>query len=220
LFGLIQASNGNLYGTLPESGSAGAGTIYEAKLDGTMQTIYQFPNRQLGIPDGLVEASDGKLYGMAQGEYNTGYNGYSSIFRIDPGTHQFETIFALKNSEYGGCPCRLIQGSDGKLYGTSFNLGLYGAGTIFVLNAGLPPPEPRIRSFGPSSGAVGQKVLLWGRDMLGTTAVDFNGTPATNFVVASSQGVWADVPSGATSGPITITTPNGSFTSKESFTVE
>jgi hypothetical protein len=164
-----------------------------------------------------VEASDGKLYGMAQGEYNTGY---SSIFRIDPTTNQFETVFARKNAQDGGCPCYLIQGSDGKLYGTAFNLGLDGAGTIFVLDAGLPPPPPRIAQLRPVSGAVGQKVLLWGRDMLGATAVDFNGTPATDFVVASSQGVWADVPSGATSGPITVTTPNGSYTTSESFTVE
>lgn len=53
-----------------------------------------------------------------------------------------------------------------------------------------------------------------------TAAVDFNGIPATEFAVASGQGVLAEVPTGATSGPITIATPNGSYTSQQSFTVE
>ena len=59
-----------------------------------------------------------------------------------------------------------------------------------------------------------------GANLLGTTAVSFNGTPATSFAVASSQGVFAEVPNGATSGTITITTPNGTSTSKQDFTVE
>jgi hypothetical protein len=217
-FGLIQASNGNLYGTLPEQ-SVG-GTIYEVTLSGGMQTIYTFPIAELGTPDGLIEASDGKLYGTAEGSYIGGGNGYSSIFRIDPNSHKFETIFAMKGGQYGGCPCGLIQGSDGKIYGTALNLGTYGAGTIFVLDAGLPPPPPRIAAIGPTSGPASTKVLLWGRDMLGATAVSFNGTAATTFTVASSQGVWVDVPAGATNGPVTVTTPNGSYTSQESFTVE
>jgi hypothetical protein len=63
-------------------------------------------------------------------------------------------------------------------------------------------------------------VLLWGRNLLGTTAVSYNGTAATKFVVPSSQGVWVDVPVGATSGRVTVTTPNGTFTTTQMFTVQ
>jgi hypothetical protein len=62
--------------------------------------------------------------------------------------------------------------------------------------------------------------LLFGANLFSTSAVSFNGSPATEFVVASAQGVWVQVPEGATTGPITITTPNGSFTSQQSFMVE
>ncbi|MGC9951008.1 MAG: hypothetical protein ABSF64_31995 [Bryobacteraceae bacterium] len=62
--------------------------------------------------------------------------------------------------------------------------------------------------------------MLWVRYLLGTTAVSFNGTPATSFGVPSSQGVWVTVPAGATTGPVTVTTPNGSFTTTDVFTVQ
>jgi hypothetical protein len=52
-------------------------------------------------------------------------------------------------------------------------------------------------------------VLVWGRSLLGASSVSFNGTPATEMHVASDQGVWVNVPLGATSGPISMTTPNG-----------
>jgi hypothetical protein len=87
-----------------------------------MRTIYQFTHPELGFPDRMIEASDGNLNGTAEGEYRTGYHGYSSIFRISPSTGRFETVFALKNGRYGGCPCHLIQGNDGKIYGASMNL--------------------------------------------------------------------------------------------------
>jgi hypothetical protein len=62
--------------------------------------------------------------------------------------------------------------------------------------------------------------LLWGRNLLGATGVSFNGAPASSFTVASTQGIWADVPAGASTGPITVTTPNGSYTTSQVFTVQ
>jgi hypothetical protein len=217
--GLLQADDGNLYGTLPQNGP-GAGSIYRVTPDGKMNTIYQFKNPELGFPGRMIEGSDGNLYGGAEGQFAIGYHGYSSIFRINPTTAQFETVFALKDARLGGCPCELVQGSDGKIYGAAMNLGTYELGTIFVLDAGLPPPKPQLGLISPSAGAAGQLVLLWGRYLLGTTAVSFNGTPATSFGVPSSQGVWVTVPAGATTGPVTVTTPNGSFTTTSSFTVQ
>src|SRR5579871_2040029 len=174
---------------------------------------------ELGLPDGLIEASDGNLYGTADGAYHTGYHGYSSIFRISPSTAKLETVFPLKDARLGACPCHLVQGNDGKIYGAASNLGMYEAGTIFVLDAGLPPPKPQLGVINPSAAAVGQRILLWGRNLLGATAVSFNGTPAANFGVPSNQGIWVAVPPGATTGPVTVTTPNGSFTTSDSFTV-
>jgi hypothetical protein len=50
--------------------------------------------------------------------------------------------------------------------------------------------------------------------------VNFNGVPATAVSDSGANYVWATVPSGAASGPITVTTPGGTITTRASFTVE
>jgi uncharacterized repeat protein (TIGR03803 family) len=110
------------------------------------------------------------------------------------------TIYGFQNGANGECECWFVQGSDGNFYGTAANEGTYQAGAIFALATGLPPPKPRIGLFGPASGAAGDWVLLWGRNLLGATAVDFNGTAATELAVPSSQGVWAQVPAALPAG--------------------
>jgi hypothetical protein len=92
-------------------------------------------------------------------------------------------------------------------------------GAVFSLDIGLPKPAPAVSGLYPSSGAPGRKVVLWGNYLLGASSVSFNGVPA-HFGVTSMQSVYAAVPPGAASGPITITTPNGSFTTPGSFTVQ
>jgi hypothetical protein len=215
--GLIQAGNGKFYGTLPQGGRANAGSIYEATLDGKMRTIYEFPQLKAGIPETLLQASDGMLYGTARGLYQVSQT--SSIFRLNPNTGAFTTIYGPLSPTQGSCECQLIQGSDGKLYGVAENGATYGGGTVFVLDAGLPPPKPQVGLFVPQAGSAGQRILLWGGSLLGATAVAFNGTAATQFKVASNQGIWVNVPLGATTGPISVTTPNGTCVTTQSFTV-
>jgi hypothetical protein len=214
---LIQAGNGKFYGTLPQGESANAGSIYEATLDGKVKTIYEFPQLKSGIPETLLEASDGMLYGTARGEYQVPS---SSIFRLNPYTGQIATIYNLLSGPQGACECHPVQGSDGKIYGTAIGGGTYGGGTIFALDAGLPPPKPSVSLLAPLSGTFGQQVLVWGRGLLGATSVSFNGTPAADVHAASDQGIWVNVPQGATSGPITVTTANGTYTTAQSFIIE
>ncbi|RAK62969.1 T9SS type A sorting domain-containing protein [Hymenobacter edaphi] len=76
---------------------------------------------------------------------------------------------------------------------------------------------PTITSLSRPQGPVSSTVLINGTGFTGATAVTFNGT-AASFTVNSSTQISAVVPAGATSGPIQVTTPNGSATSA-SFTV-
>ena len=129
---LIQASNGNFYGTVPGGVSgAGGGSIYEVTPSGQMTTLYQFPNKVVGIPETLLEASDGMIYGTTRGLFATGYNGYSSLFQLNPSTGQVKTVFSFQNVLDGECECSIVQGSDGKLYGGATNFGEYQLGTLF-----------------------------------------------------------------------------------------
>jgi hypothetical protein len=87
------------------------------------------------------------------------------------------------------------------------------SGTNFVVI--LPPT---IVSFSPTSGPVGTSVTITGTNFTGTTDVRFNGVSATFTVVTSTQ-ITATVPAGATTGPITVTTPDGTATSGTNFVV-
>jgi len=82
-----------------------------------------------------------------------------------------------------------------------------------------PIPTPAVTSFTPTSGLVGTAVTLTGTGFTGATKVAFHGTSAATFSVNSATKMTATVPSGATTGPIAVTTPGGSAASAASFTV-
>src|SRR6476661_6940904 len=79
-------------------------------------------------------------------------------------------------------------------------------------NFTVAAPAPTITSFSPTSGAAGTAVTITGTNLSGATAVAFNGTSAT-FTIASATQINTTVPAGAGSGPITVTTPDGTATS-------
>jgi len=80
-------------------------------------------------------------------------------------------------------------------------------------------PTPTISGFSPAKGPVGASVTLNGTNFTGATAVTFNSVPATTFTVVSDQEITATVPSGAKSGPISVTTGAGTATSSTAFHV-
>jgi RNA polymerase sigma factor (sigma-70 family) len=82
----------------------------------------------------------------------------------------------------------------------------------------VTPPAPEISGTSPGTGPVGSSVSIGGRGFTGATSVKFNGI-AASFTVNSEGLITAVVPSGATSGPVSVTTPNGTATSSSSFTV-
>ena len=78
--------------------------------------------------------------------------------------------------------------------------------------------KPVVTSFTPATLKVGTPVTLTGTDFLGTSVVDFNGTPGTGLNVVSDTKITVNAPAGATSGPITVTNPGGTGVSKTNFT--
>ncbi|MGO4885741.1 MAG: choice-of-anchor tandem repeat GloVer-containing protein [Bryobacteraceae bacterium] len=213
---LVQAANGKLYGTAALGGANRAGAIFEVSLDGTYKVLHQYAKQATGAPTFLTEASDGNLYGATGGK-QVGAS-FNTLFRITPAGN-YEQLYVLNGATIGNCPCWLTQGSDGRFYGTAANGGP-GFGTAWVWDLGLPKPLPGIRGTLPSSGPTGTVVTIWGKNLLGTTSVTFDGIPATNFSNISREFVSATVPPGATSGPVLVTTPNGTGASPVSFTVE
>jgi len=81
-----------------------------------------------------------------------------------------------------------------------------------------PPPAPAaITSINPTSSSVGTVVTITGTGFLGATQVSFNGT-TTPATVVNSTTITATVPVGATTGTVTIISPNGTGAGK-AFTV-
>jgi hypothetical protein len=79
---------------------------------------------------------------------------------------------------------------------------------------------PVINSFSPAGGLVGTMVTIFGTGFDGATTVMFNTTTATTFKIDSDNQITATVPLGATTGPISVTTPGGTAVSTNSFTVQ
>jgi cytochrome c peroxidase len=77
---------------------------------------------------------------------------------------------------------------------------------------------PAIASFTPANGPIGTAVTITGTNFTGAAAVFFGGRMAT-FTVSNSGAVTTTVPFGATTGPIVVTTLDGTATSAASFTV-
>ena len=79
--------------------------------------------------------------------------------------------------------------------------------------------KPTVKRFSPASGPPGTMVTITGSAFTGATRVQFNGVRATVFTVVSYTKITATVPTGATTGPITVVTAGGKGKSKTSFTV-
>ena len=78
---------------------------------------------------------------------------------------------------------------------------------------------PIISLFSPTHGLPGTNVAIYGKNFLDATNVSFNGVSA-NFFVSSNEFLAAVVPSGAQTGPITIGTPGGTYSSSSVFVLD
>jgi uncharacterized repeat protein (TIGR03803 family) len=145
--GLVQATNGNFYGTTVYGGTnscngPGCGTIFKITPSGTLTTVHSFCS-QTGCTDGfepvagLVQATDGNLYGTTEYGGANNNNG-GTVFKITPSG----TLTTLYNfCSQGGTACTdgahpyagLVQATDGNFYGTTGIGGTNNNGTVFKI---------------------------------------------------------------------------------------
>jgi uncharacterized repeat protein (TIGR03803 family) len=143
---LVQATNGDLYGTTNGGGALGActlldgcGTVFKITPGGTLTTLYSFCS-QSGCPDGgnpngLVQATNGDLYGTTSyGGANCAPSGCGTVFKITlSGT--LTTLYSFCTQS--GCTdgyypqARLVQASNGDLYGTTPVGGIQSSACIY-----------------------------------------------------------------------------------------
>ena len=132
---LVQAIDGNFYGTTSAGGTYGAGTVFEITPQGALSTLHSFNGADGLSPDAeLVQATDGIFYGTT---FFGGSNNLGTLFKITPqGT--LTMLHNFMGSMDGSSPqAGLVQASDGNLYGTTVYGGSAGYGTVFRLDVGL-----------------------------------------------------------------------------------
>jgi len=141
---LVQAANGDFYGTTARGGANGPfdGTIFKMTPNGKLTTLYSFCS-QPDCADGqspntaLVQDADGNFYGTTYngGVVNCNGNGCGTIYKITP-AGQFTSLYSFckqSGCKDGWTPAVLTRGTDGNFYGTTLAGGDYDKGTIFEL---------------------------------------------------------------------------------------
>jgi uncharacterized repeat protein (TIGR03803 family) len=213
---LYQANDGNFYGTTGEGGAHGHGTVYKMTPIGDFSVLYAFctlANCADGeFPNSVVQGTDGNFYGTTHGENRGAQSTDGTVFQLTP-TGTLTTLHTFDSSDGAWPQAPMMQATNGNFYGTT-SIGAAGDGTIFSVHMGLGP----FVSTNPNFGAVGRVVNILGNNLTGTTSVTFNGTPAT-FAVISGTLIKAQVPTGATTGTIAVTTPSTTLSGNSSFQV-
>jgi uncharacterized repeat protein (TIGR03803 family) len=140
--GLIQGSDGNLYGVTGGGGTAGGyGTIFKITTTGTLTTLHSFDLTDGSGPMGLVQASDGNFYGttnsggFSNSNCSSGNNPATcgTVFKITP-TGTFTTLHLFNYTDGANPGAAPIQASDGNFYGTTAGGGI-GSGTVFKITS-------------------------------------------------------------------------------------
>lgn len=140
--GLIQATDGNFYGTTPWGGANGPGTAFKITPAGVLTTLHSFSDVPRG---GLIQATDGNFYGTTSGRAENSNFDYGTVFKMtaEGALTTLYTFCTLPICADGSFPyAGLIQASDGNIYGTTSLGGASNAGTIFKIT-----PEGTLTTF-------------------------------------------------------------------------
>ncbi len=179
---LIQSSNGLLYGTTIYN-------VFNMSLSGSYSSLAQLP--QTPVQDeqnplgGVIQATDGNFYGIA---YDAVAMSYNVVYKVTPsGTlTTLASLSSLNTTFNTDVPIvkngniSLTQGSDGNLYGTTYNGGEANSGTIFsVSTSGVLTELVDFSSAPVITSQPTQVALPVGQNA--TFSVGVSGSPTLNY---------------------------------------
>lgn len=146
---LVQAANGNLYGTTGGGGASycpagggGCGTVFEISVIGTLTTLHNFEGSDGEYPEGaLLQTTGGEFYGTT---YIGGANNRclkdseacGTVFKISAsgGLSTLYSFCVQNNCTDGAYPAAgLVKAANGNFYGTTVGGGIRGEGTVFQI---------------------------------------------------------------------------------------
>jgi uncharacterized repeat protein (TIGR03803 family) len=182
---LLQAADGNFYGTTYVGGAHGDGTVFEVTPAGVESVLHTFAGSDGNNPEaGLIEDAGGNFFGATT---NGGSLGYGTVFKI--ATSQTETVLhSFVKGGDGGYPiCTLAPDGSGNYYGTTWGGGLSHGIVFKITSAGS---EQVLHSFADNSSDGGYPTagLVRGTDgnYYGTTNQGGSGNLGTFFKITST----------------------------------
>jgi uncharacterized repeat protein (TIGR03803 family) len=183
--GVVEASDGNFYGTTYSGGANGLGTVFKVTPAGVETILWSFGSGVDGMQPaaGLIQGSDGNFYGTTSGG---GTNAHGTVFKITPAGAE-TVLWNLGAGSDGYDPeSALIQGSDGNFYGTTISGGSNNFGTVYKITpSGV---ETVLWNFDFTNGSGPQAGLIEGPDgnFYGTTAGGGTNAGGTVFKITPS----------------------------------
>ena len=221
---LAQGANGSLYGTASGGGKYGDGTLFALTLAGKLTTLHSFDYETAGNLGGdenssVILGSDGNFYGDAVFGGEGCVSGCGTVFKITP-TGVLTTLHEFEDVKDGSGPWGLMQDTSGEFYGSTtygcspFATGCKNYGTLYTTGDGVAPFVELINNYGP----VGKTIDILGQGFTGATGVTFDGVKAT-FDNVSDTYMTVDVPNGALTGTVEVTTFTDTYKSNKIFLV-
>jgi uncharacterized repeat protein (TIGR03803 family) len=137
--GVVVDSQGNIYGTTETDGTRGMGTVWEiVHGTNTIITLASFNGTNGELPTaGLTLDAAGNLYGETGGG---GAFGQGALFEVAKGSGSITDLVSFAENG-GGIPSGTVAiDSRGNLFGTTFDGGAYGNGTVWEYTASVPEP--------------------------------------------------------------------------------
>ena len=137
--GLVQATDGNLYGVTQNGGVQNNGALFQVTLAGAEAVLCNFDTNPDGNgPSGIIRGADGNFYGATT---NGGAYGYGTVFRSTSvgavtTLHSFGALDGSShNADGSGGKSALVQASDGNFYGVATQGGTLGGGTVYQMTS-------------------------------------------------------------------------------------
>jgi uncharacterized repeat protein (TIGR03803 family) len=135
--GVTFDTSGNIYGVFGSNGPYNVGAVYQLtplESGWTESTVYGFPHSSDGnLPNGgLIMDSSGNLYGTT---INAGSGHGGTAFELSPsmGGWTYNVLYSFTGCLECGSIGKLIMDAAGNLYGTTWEDGAYGQGSVFEL---------------------------------------------------------------------------------------
>jgi uncharacterized repeat protein (TIGR03803 family) len=214
---LVMDASGNLYGTTLAGGTSGVGTVFElVNSSGTYseKVLYSFTNSggdglYLYPYAGVIMDASGNLYGTTE---LGGTSGWGTVFELvnSSGSYSEKVLHSFTNSGGDGLApyAGLIMDASGNLYGTTYEGGTSGVGTVFELvNSSGSYSEKVLHSFTNSGGdglyPYAGVIMDASGNLYGTTYEGGNSGYGTVFELVNSSGTYSEkvLHSFASSGP-------------------